>query len=154
MSIIMGKKHVMDVLDKFEIASTFAAPPVACAAALAVLDILEEEKISERAQYLGKVFAKAIDDANLPYVLEHRNRDRGLFQCLVVDETLKGVTARRIAALCAQRGVLCGAGGNRLRFSPPLTIPEANLLKAVDIIAKAFRDVASMGDFPGSQYIN
>ena len=53
MSIIMGKSHVMDVLEKYEIANTFAASPVACAAALAAMDVMEEEKISERCKKLG-----------------------------------------------------------------------------------------------------
>lgn len=48
MSVIMGKAHVMDVLEKYEIAGTFGAAPPACAAALAVLDVMEDEKISKR----------------------------------------------------------------------------------------------------------
>lgn len=149
MSIIMGKSHVMDLLEHYDIASTYAATPVACAAALAAIDILEEEDISARAQRLGDVLTQALEDANLPHILEHRGRGRGLFQTLVVDESTEGVTARRIAALCAIRGVLCGNSANRLRFSPPLTITEADLLRAVDVIAGAFRDVATLGKFPG-----
>lgn len=154
MSIIMGKAHVMDVLEKLEIGSTFAASSVACAAALAAMDVMEEEKISERSKKLGDLLTQAIDDAKLPYLLEHRGRNHGLFQTLVVDESAPGVTARRIASLSALRGMLCGCSANRLRFSPPLVISEAELLKGVNILASAFRDVTTLGDFPGSTFIN
>ncbi len=154
MAIVMGKAHVMDVLSKYEVANTFAASPIACAAAHAALDVLQDEKISERSQRLGDVLAKAIDDAELPHVLEHRGRGRGLFQTLVVDESIAGVTARRIAALAAHRGMLCGFGANRLRFSPPLTISEEDLLKAVGILASSFQDVTKYDDFPGAGFLN
>lgn len=144
----------MDVLDKAEVANTYAASPPACAAALAALDVLEDEKISERAQKLGRAMTQAIDNARLPYMLEHRGRTRGLFQTLVVDESVDGVSARRIASLCALRRVLCGSSENRLRFSPPLTISEVDLIKAVEVLSGAFRDVAGLGEFPGSEYIN
>lgn len=151
MSVVMGKGHVMDILEPYDVASTYAGMPAACAAALAAIDILEEEDISARAQRLGKLLAEYIDNAALPHVLEHRGRGRGLFQTLVIDEVpFKGITARRIAALCALRGVLCGNSANRLRFSPPLTISEEALAKAVEVLKGAFRDVGTLGEFPGA----
>ncbi|EFX05899.1 L-ornithine aminotransferase [Grosmannia clavigera kw1407] len=135
MSIIMGKSHVMDTLRKYEVGSTFAASTVACAAALAALDVMEEEQLSERSKRLGVVLTKAIDDANLPYVTLHQGRNRGLFQTLTVDESAPNVTARRIAALCALRGMLCGCSSNRLRFSPPLVISETEILKGKTSLA-------------------
>lgn len=151
MSLVMGKAHVMEVIGHYDVASSFAASPVACAAALASLDVLEEEDLSARSKRLGHVLAKAIDGAQFPHVAEHRGRARGLFQTLVVDEKPEqGITARRIAALCALRGVLVGNAANRLRLSPPLIISEEALISSVDILASAFRDVAKLGSFPGS----
>lgn len=155
MSIVMGKAHVMDVLTKAEVAGTFAASPIACAAALAALDVLEDESISLQAQQKGTLFTQAIDNLNLPYITEHRGRGRGLFQTLEIDETQNAkVTARRIAALCALRGVLVGNGANRLRFSPPLTISETDLLKAAKVLKSAFEDVVHLDEFPGSAFLN
>ncbi|KAB2573775.1 Ornithine aminotransferase [Lasiodiplodia theobromae] len=154
LSVVMGKAHAMDVLDKYEVAGTFAAAPPACAAALAVLDVLEEEGIAERAQRLGEVLTKTIDGLAPPYVVEHRGRGRGLFQTLVLDESVPGVTARRVAALAALRGVLVGNGADRLRFSPPLTIPEEDLVRAVGVVVQAIRDVEGLGEFPGSELLN
>ncbi|SPO06521.1 related to ornithine aminotransferase [Cephalotrichum gorgonifer] len=151
MSIVMGKREVMEIIQPYDVASTYAGMPAACAAALAALDVLEDEAISARSQRLGQLLAELISSAGLPYVLEHRGCGRGLFQTLVIDEVpSKGITARRIAALCALRGVLCGNTANRLRFSPPLTISEEALAKAVEVLSGAFSDVATLGEFPGS----
>lgn len=150
----MGRREVMDILKKYEISGTFAGGPVPCAAALATLDVLEEGKFSERAQTLGELLAKTIDDLAPPHILEHRGRGRGLFQTLVIDESVEGVTGRRVAALCAHRGVLVGNGANRLRFSPPLTISEEDLVKAITVVGQALADVDKLDDFPGSDFLN
>ena len=146
----MGKSHVMDAIEHGDVVSTFAAFPVGCAAALAALDVLEIEQLSTQAKRLGFVLTEAIDKAQLPYILEHRGRDTGLFPTLVVDEKPElGITARRIAALCALRGMLCGNAANRLRLSPPLVISEEALTHSVEIMAGAFRDVHKMRSIPG-----
>ncbi|KAK7230129.1 hypothetical protein V2G26_002299 [Clonostachys chloroleuca] len=152
MSVVMGKSHVMDVVQKSEILSTFGACPVACAVALAALDVLEEEKISERTHRLGLLLEKTFKELNPPHVIELRGG--GLFYSLVIDESTAGVTARRAAALTTLRGVLVGCGFNRLRFSPPLTITEDDLVKAIRVISQALRDIEYLGDFPGSEVIN
>lgn len=152
MSVVIGKKHVMDVIGKFEVAGTFVASPIACAAALAALDVLEDENMAERSRHLGEVLESAITKLNPPHVLEHRGI--GAFQTLVLDESTPGVTARRVAALSALRGVLVGNGADRLRFSPPLTISDEDLVKATGVVVQAIRDVETLGEFPGSEFIN
>ncbi|KAF4332987.1 ornithine aminotransferase [Fusarium beomiforme] len=152
MSVVMGKKHVMDLVQKNEILSTFGASPIACAAALASLDVLEEEKIAERSERLGDLLKKTVKTLNPAHVKELRGP--ALFQSLVLDCSVPGVTPRRVSALCMHRGVLVGIGADRLRFSPPLTISEEDLVKALEIITQALRDVTEMGDFPGSEFLN
>ncbi|OAQ58535.1 ornithine aminotransferase protein [Pochonia chlamydosporia 170] len=97
MSVIMGKSNVMDLIQKSEILSTFAASPIACAAALASLDVLEEEKLAERSERLGEVLRKTIKALNPPYVKELRGP--ALFQSLVLDLSIPGLTPRRVSAL-------------------------------------------------------
>ncbi|KAI6750470.1 hypothetical protein HG530_014751 [Fusarium avenaceum] len=152
MSVVMGKKRVMDLIQKNEILSTFGASPIACAAALASLDVLEEEKISERSERLGEVLRKTMKSLNPPHVKELRGP--GLFQSLVLDCAVPGVTPRRVSALAMHRGVLVGIGADRLRFSPPLTISEEDLVKALEIVVQALKDVTTMGNFPGSEFMN
>lgn len=152
MSVVMGKSHVMDLVQKNEILSTFGASPIACAAALASLDVLEEEKLAERSERLGEVIRKTVKALNIPHVKELRGP--GLFQSLVLDLSVPGVTPRRVSALAMHRGVLVGIGADRLRFSPPLTISEEDLVKAVTIVAQAVEDVTKLEDFPGSEFLN
>lgn len=148
-SVVMGKKHVMDVIGKFEAAGTFVASPIACAAAL---DVLEDESMSERSRHLGEVLEPTIMKSDPPHLLEHRGI--GAFQTLVLDESTPGVTARRVAALSALRGVLVGNGADRLRFCPPLTISDQDLVKATGVVVQAIRDIETLGEFPGSEFIN
>lgn len=152
MSAIMGKSKVMDLIQKSEILSTFAASPIACAAALASIDVLEEEKLAERSERLGEVLRKTIKALNPPYVKELRGP--ALFQSLVLDLSIPGLTPRRVSALAMHRGVLVGIGADRLRFSPPLTISEEDLVKAVTVVAQAIEDVTKLGHFPGSEFLN
>ena len=154
MSVILGQKDVMDLLTKYEVSGTFAGGPVPCAAALATLEVLEEGNFAARAQQLGELLTRTIDELGPPHIIEHRGRGRGLFQTLIVDEAVPGITARRVAALAAHRGALIGNGANRLRFSPPLTITEGYLIKAVTIVVQALQDVDKLGDFPGGEVLN
>ena len=153
MSMVMGTSETMDVLNPWNVASTFAASHPACAAALTVLDIMAEEDLPARSRQLGDVLYRALKRENLPHILEHRGKGCGLFQCLVIDESVPGVTARRVAALCVHRGLMVGQSKNRLRLTPPLTISEEDLLKAVEILAGALRDVADFGEIPGEGFI-
>lgn len=57
-SVLVGKSHVMDATSKYEITGTYSVSPAAFAAALASLDVLEEEKISERSQRPGDTARK------------------------------------------------------------------------------------------------
>ncbi|RBR06040.1 hypothetical protein FVER53590_06515 [Fusarium verticillioides] len=152
MSVIMGKKHVMDLLSKNEVLSTFGASPIALSAALATLDVLEDEKISERSERLGRVLEKTIKELNPPHVKELRGI--ALFQSLVLDQSEPGVTPRRVQALAAHHGVLVGIGADRLRFSPPLTITEEDLVKALHVIAQCLEEVTALGDFAGSEFLS
>ncbi|KAF5963105.1 ornithine aminotransferase [Fusarium bulbicola] len=152
MSVVMGKKHVMDLLNKSEVLSTFGACPIALSAALATLDVLEGEKISERSERLGILLEKTIKELNPPHVKELRGI--ALFQSLVLDQSVPGVTPRRVQALAAHYGVLVGIGAGRLRFSPPLTITEEDLVKALRIIAQCLEEVTRLGDFAGSEFLN
>lgn len=142
-----------DLILTDRIASTFAAPPPACAAALAALDVLEEEDLPSSSQRLGDLLYNTISKLNPPHILAYRGKGRGLFQCLVIDESIPGVTGRRVAALCARRGLLVGCTENRIRFSPPLTMSEEDIIYGAQIVDSALRDVHSFGDFPGSDYL-
>ena len=120
---------------------------------MAALEVLEEEDLPARSQHLGKVLWDTLSDLNPPHILEYRGKGRGLFQCIVIDEGSPGVTGRRVAALCALRGLLVGCTENRIRFSPPLVISEEDIVRGAHIVDGVLREVHTLGAFPGSDYL-
>ena len=117
--------------------STFGGNPLACAAGLAVLDVLQNSDLIERARLLG--------DEVIPYLREHLPmstvravRGRGL----MIGIELRGKVAPVLRALQA-RGVLAlPAGPMVLRLLPPLVIEEADLWQAVHIIEEVLSHAA------------
>ncbi len=137
--------HTTDSIDR--IGSTFAATPVGCAAALAALEVLVEEKLSDRANELGALLISTLEAADMPHVIGFSGA--GLFWSIVFEAKAPKVTPRRIVSLLAQRGVLVSAAGlNRVRICPPLTICKDELLKGARMVIDAFRDIEGMGELP------
>ncbi|KAK4941196.1 ornithine aminotransferase [Elasticomyces elasticus] len=149
MSGVMGPSRVMDIISPFEIGTTMANNPPGCAAALAALDVLVDEKLADRADRLGKLLLERLRSYDLPYVVEFSGR--GLFLAMVIEAKPPKVTGRRIAALLAQRGVLVSSNtaGTRIRICPPLTISEEDLMRGADVVAAVFAEIEDVGDIPG-----
>ncbi|GER88765.1 hypothetical protein KDW_29270 [Dictyobacter vulcani] len=113
--------------------STFGGNPLACAAALATLEILEHEELANRAAALGAHAQQRLRSMQSPLVREVRGR--GL---LIGIELTKRVQPY-LEALC-ERGVLAlPAGANVLRLLPPLVIDQTQLDEALDIVQEVLR---------------
>ena len=117
--------------------STFLANPVACAAALAVLDVLEQDRLPERAARLGAGVAARLAgwSDRLPAVADVRGR--GLLWGV---ELRSRQSAAAWVAAARRRGVLILAGGPEGRVAqllPPLTIAEAQLAGALELLEEA-----------------
>ncbi|MEO8799366.1 MAG: acetylornithine transaminase [Polyangiaceae bacterium] len=113
--------------------STFGGNPLACAAALAVLSILDDEKLIEGAKTKGEALDKLLEGLakELPAVSEG-TRGAGLLRGLILK---KGLVAREILPKVFEAGLLLTAAGESvLRFSPPLTVTEGELVDAVKIL--------------------
>lgn len=123
-----------------------AATPTACSSALAALDVLVNERLAERANRMGELLISTLKTANPSHVAGYMGA--GLFWALIL-ETSSRVTPRRLASLAGQRGLLTGAAGpDRIRICPPLTISEDEMLRGVNILVGALRDVESVGPLP------
>jgi acetylornithine/N-succinyldiaminopimelate aminotransferase len=110
--------------------STFGGNPLASAAALAVLKILDDEKLVEGAKAKGEALGKMLDELvrAVPTVCESA-RGEGLLRGLVLRE---GFVARDVLPKVQEEGVLLTAAGDRvLRFSPPLVVSVAELEEGV-----------------------
>jgi acetylornithine/N-succinyldiaminopimelate aminotransferase len=118
-------------------ASTFGGNPLACAAALAVLEIMESEALVERVQeagqYLGTRLTALVEE--FPgHVTEARGR--GLLRGIAVTGQPGQVTAR-----CREKGLLLSVAGDKVvRFAPPYTIERRHLDEAVEIVRAALKE--------------
>ncbi|KAH8885268.1 PLP-dependent transferase [Thozetella sp. PMI_491] len=149
MSGVLGDNCVMELLDPAEIGSTMAANPPGCAAALAALDVLVDENLCARANEMGELLESTIKSLNPPHIIEYTGA--GMLRALVMAEKVPRVTARRLAALLAQRGLIAnGIKGGRIRLCPPLNIDRDLLIKGAHMVAQALVDLEDVPDgLPG-----
>ena len=86
--------------------STYGGNPLGCAVALAALDVLEKEKLAERAQRLGEIFREGVRKIDSPFI--KLVRGRGLLNAVIIDESAskKGRTAWQLCLLMKHKGLL------------------------------------------------
>ncbi|MFW5876826.1 MAG: aspartate aminotransferase family protein [Myxococcota bacterium] len=123
-------------------ASTFGGNPLACAAALAVLRIFDDEDLVARAQargaHLGARLEAMASDASLPAAAE--SRGRGLLRGIRLAE---GMDPAAVLGACRERGLLLSAaGGTVLRFTPPLPVSTDELDEGLAIVEAVLREAA------------
>jgi acetylornithine/N-succinyldiaminopimelate aminotransferase len=114
-------------------ATTFGGQPLAARAALAVLDVMERERVPERAARAGTRLVESL--AKLDGVAEVRGA--GL---LIAAELAPGLDAKDVAQKCLDRGLVVNAvTPTALRFAPPLLVSDAEIDEAVARVAEALR---------------
>jgi 4-aminobutyrate aminotransferase-like enzyme len=121
--------------------ATHVANPLACAAALAVLDALERQRLVARAARLGARLAERIAPWPERYAAVVAVRGRGLMQALVLTDR---AAAGRLVLAARRRGVLLLAGGPDGRVAqllPPLTVTRRQLEAALDLVADALTEI-------------
>ena len=133
MGVLVSNEKLADVFTVSSHASTFGGNPVAAAAALAVIDVIEEEKILENVVKIGDLFREALQALVDKYDKLLEVRGKGLMVGLVVDGDAKEI----VEALQGQSILALTAGPNVVRFLPPLTLGEDDLEDAVDMISDA-----------------
>lgn len=136
---VTGRADLMDAPGPGGLGGTYAGSPIAVAAAHAVLDVIEEEQLSERAIVLGATLSEAIQSANHPGVAQIRGR--GSMIAVEFNDPVTGAPAPEIAKGIQQKALeqglillTCGVHGNVIRFLYPLTIPDAQFTKALTLL--------------------
>jgi 4-aminobutyrate aminotransferase-like enzyme len=125
-----------------EFFSTFGGNPVACAAGLAVLEVLEEEGLQENARVVGDYWLKALRELNSEVIGDVRGMGLFLGVELVRDRsTLEPASAEasRMANLLRERGILAGTDGphhNVIKLRPPLCFTREDADRFVDILGE------------------
>jgi 4-aminobutyrate aminotransferase/(S)-3-amino-2-methylpropionate transaminase len=145
---ITGRAELMDAVHPGGLGGTFGGNPLACAAALAVFDMIESEGLLDRARRIGEIALprlSALVDAGGP--VGHA-RGRGAMMAVeLVGPDGRGPDAEaagRVAAACHAQGLLvltAGTHGNVLRLLPPLIISDELLTEGLDILEAALRSV-------------
>ena len=129
--------------------ATFGGNPLSCAAAVAVIEIIQESKYLEKASKLGSHFRKKLDSLKEDHKIVGDVRGQGLMLGveLVRDRTTKEPAVQEMAQvmeLCKDKGLLIGKGGidgNVIRLQPPLELTRAQVDDAVNILDKVFSKV-------------
>lgn len=133
MGALVSNGKLADVFTLFSHASTFGGNPVAAAAALAVIGVIESEGLLDRATEVGNLLKEALVGFVDKYDKLLEVRGKGMMLGLVVDGEAKPV----VEALQAQGLLALTAGPNVVRFLPPLVLGEDDLEDAVDMISDA-----------------
>ena len=133
MGALVSNAKLADVLAAPSHASTFGGNPVAAAAALAVIDVIESEGLLAKATEVGTLFREALQGFVDQYDKLLEVRGKGLMLGLVVDGDAKEV----VEALQGQGLLALTAGPHVVRFLPPLVLKDSDLEEAVDMISDA-----------------
>lgn len=149
LSGVVGRKEIMEVSTPGELGGTYAGNPLACEAALAVIEIVEEEKLTDRAEWLGAKIETHLQKYVASYEEVGNIRRLGAMVAveLVTDRTTKAPNkeaAAAIAKFANENGLLlltAGIKGNVIRFLPPLVIKEDELQKGLAILDTAFESI-------------
>lgn len=140
-SAVLANDSVMNVIKPGQHGSTFGGNPIACAVAVAALDVVADEKLSEKAEQLGKLFRSEIEKLIEKSDLITKVRGKGLLNAILINDTPDSSTAWNLCLKLKENGLLAKpTHGNIIRLAPPLVITEEQLLDCVKIIEKTILD--------------
>ena len=142
---VTGRADVMESVHVGGIGGTFGGNPLACAAALAVLETIERDGLLERAARIGQLMTARLQDMAERSDLIGEVRGRGAMVAMeLVEDRGAKVPAKaatgRLVEECYKQGVVilkAGTYDNVIRFLPPLTIDENLLAEGLDVVEKA-----------------
>jgi 4-aminobutyrate aminotransferase/(S)-3-amino-2-methylpropionate transaminase len=150
-SAVTGKAEIMDAPHPGGLGGTYAGSPLGTAAALAVLDVIQDEKLCERSLTLGDTMAKRLKAMQKETNCIGDVRNLG---AMVAMELVKNGEANRpdadltkaLVGLAAERGLVllsCGVRANVIRFLPPITASEAVIHEGLDILRDCLMELIS-----------
>lgn len=143
-SAVAGKAELMDAPLPGGLGGTYAGNPLAIAASLAVLKVIDEEQLCTRAQKLGAELVETLNASGNPALVEVRAR--GSMVAAEFNDPISGKPSPEIARDIQQRALAqglilltCGVHGNVIRFLYPLTIPDAQFRQALTLLTTLLR---------------
>jgi 4-aminobutyrate aminotransferase/(S)-3-amino-2-methylpropionate transaminase len=151
---VTGRADVMESVHVGGLGGTFGGNPLACAAALAVLDTIQRDGLLARAERIGEIMRSRLMDMAGRYALIGDVRGRGAMVAMeLVEDRASKVPAKaatgRLIEECYRQGVVilkAGTYDNVIRLLPPLTIGEDLLSEGLDVLEKALATVEERGE--------
>jgi 4-aminobutyrate aminotransferase / (S)-3-amino-2-methylpropionate transaminase / 5-aminovalerate transaminase len=144
---VTGRAEVMDTVQPGGLGGTFGGNPVACAAALAVLDELSAPGFNERAEQIATLLRTRLDEIAARHELVGEVRGLGAMLALELVEQ-SGAAARAVTTAAREKGLVllsCGLYGNVIRLLPPLSATDEELERGLAILEEALGDAAGSG---------
>ena len=137
MGALIASPALSDVFHPGNHAATFGGNPLSCSAALAVLDVIEEEALVAHAEESGKLFVEGLGMFIEKYDQILEVRGKGLMVGMVVEGS-----AKEIVDACREMGLLCClAGEHVVRFLPPLNVKDSDMEEALEMIGDALEQL-------------
>jgi len=147
---VVGKSEIMDAPLPGGLGGTYGGSPVACAAALAVLDIIEEENLIARSNQIGATFNEQLSNLQNKYpdlILDVRNTGSMIAMELICDgdvEQPNTALTQAIIGKAAEYGLVllaCGFYGNVIRFLPALTMSDEIMHEGLNDFTRLFEEL-------------
>lgn len=135
-SAVLANDEIMLTLQPGEHGSTYGGNPLACAVAMAALEVVRDERLAENADRMGRLFRRRmqenlVDKTDLVQLV----RGKGLLNAIVINDSPDGDMAWNICLKLADNGLLAKpTHGNIIRFAPPLVMTEDQLNECCEII--------------------
>tara|TARA_B100000953_G_C18025772_1_gene421757 strand:+ start:1333 stop:2610 length:1278 start_codon:yes stop_codon:yes gene_type:complete len=147
LAAVVGKSEIMDKPQPGGLGGTYAGSPVSCAAALAVLDIIEENNLVSRAIEIGETVVNKLSQLQIKYpmIIGDIRNSGAMIACELIEngnsELPNTELTKNMVSEAAKNGLIllsCGARGNVIRILTPLTIEQHILEEGLDIFEKTF----------------
>ncbi|NND14891.1 MAG: aminotransferase class III-fold pyridoxal phosphate-dependent enzyme, partial [Eudoraea sp.] len=143
-SAVLANNEIMEVIRPGNHGSTFGGNPLACAVAIAALEVVRDESLAENAEFLGNLFRVEMEKLEAESPLISLVRGKGLLNAIVINDTEDSSTAWDLCIAFKKNGLLAKpTHGNIIRFAPPLVMTEEQLLECIAIIRKTIKDFQS-----------
>ena len=139
-SAVLCDDEIMMTIKPGEHGSTYGGNPLACAVAIAALEVLKNENLAANAQEMGELLRSEIRKLNSPFVALVRGK--GLLNAIVIEHT-NPEAAWDLCLTLKENGLLAKpTHGDKIRFAPPLVITKEQVMECVDIIDKSLQSLA------------
>ena len=138
-SAVLASNEIMLIIKPGEHGSTYGGNPLACAVAIAAMQVVIDEKLSENAERLGEVLRAGLREIKSDRVTAVRGK--GLLNAIVIQEK-DGIDAWDVCLKLKERGLLAKpTHGDIIRFAPPLVINEEQLKECIQIIKETIESL-------------